>query len=115
MVSLAIMVFSCDCSVVPNPTPCCGWDEILSHRCVCKDSWDIQWSARGYLAVEAILKCLDLNLWTTTAQDLDKINARFFCGTEPAYLSQSRGGHYFRRALTWRECVSRRSMTAYSD
>ena len=107
MINLAIMVFCCRSSSVPNVAPCCGWDEILSHRCVCTGSSSTQWSDRGRSAVEAILKCLHLDPWTTTARDLDNLNARFFCGNESPCFSQSRGGFYFRRAFTWRECVSR--------
>lgn len=104
--NLAIAVFSCyrcvRCTAHVAGTGLFGWEDVLTHLCGYQEAANhhtrIAWSSSGYGAVVSLLEYLDLDPWTTTVNDLDQLDARFF-----GNFSRTGPGH---KAMTWRECVS---------
>ncbi|RXW22075.1 hypothetical protein EST38_g3787 [Candolleomyces aberdarensis] len=57
----------------------------------------------GYAAAASIIRQLGLDPDTAAPEDMDKIDARFFCGNCPVKTCKKVQG---RKAYTWRECVT---------
>ncbi|EAU88880.2 hypothetical protein CC1G_12651 [Coprinopsis cinerea okayama7 len=106
--SLATSVFSChSCKSGRHAAlAIIGWDAACAHICGSHPSYfhtTWEFCSVGYAAAANIIRSLGLNPETATPEDLDKIDARFFCGNCPVTLHRKLRG---RKAYTWRECVS---------
>lgn len=83
-----------------------GWDAASIHMCgsyphLFHTNWEF--CSVGYAAAASIIRQLGLDPDTATPEDMDKIDARFFCGNCPVKTCKKVQG---RKAYTWRECVS---------
>ncbi|RXW14415.1 hypothetical protein EST38_g11435 [Candolleomyces aberdarensis] len=85
-----------------------GWDNILTHICSSSTNpskWHgtLHWSERGHASALALVELVGKDPRTTTAEDMDKLDARFFCG----YCEYTDfTGVRWRKALKWRECLT---------
>jgi hypothetical protein len=82
-----------------------GWDAASVHMCgsyphLFHTNWEF--CSVGYAAAASIIRQLGLDPDTATPEDMDKIDARFFCGNCPVKTCRRVQG---RKAYTWRECV----------
>lgn len=104
----------------------CGWDAALSHLCYMPfdryydggylDDLDdlegmstvghreLEFSTKAEAVVGRLLENIGLNSNTTTAEQLDELDYRFFC--EKCPISAHRKGLRGKNAYTWKECVS---------
>lgn len=104
----------------------CGWDAVLSHLCYMpfdkyydggylNDLDDLEgvisighrnfeFSPRAEGLVSRLLEGIGLDPYTTTAQQMDDLDYRFFCKECPE--TTHRKNVYGKRAYTWKECVS---------
>ena len=107
VLDLATAVFLCG---VDEFSPCpalIGWDAVGPHLFCDKRPWyrdratakknkhSFRFCVRGYHTVIQILGLLNLDPLVTTAQELDKLNARFICNNSMTNAP----------VMTWRECV----------
>lgn len=83
-----------------------GLDGVHTHICTTytdcpKAGFNIKFSLEGHQTARDLLALSQLDPLTTTARDMDALDARFLCkncdSSRPRY----------RQALTWRECVRR--------
>ncbi|KAJ2925590.1 hypothetical protein H1R20_g11500, partial [Candolleomyces eurysporus] len=106
---LAALVFSCaDClkGTYHMGAALVGWDNILTHICSSALSrWHgtLNWSEKGHASALALMELVGKDPRTTTAEDMDKLDARFFC--EGCEYTNSTGVKW-RKALKWRECLT---------
>jgi hypothetical protein len=110
ILNLATAVFLCRTRVPRylEPSPCpalIGWDAVGPHICCTErqrythktltHKQSFQFCVCGYHTVIQLLNLLNLDPLVTTAQDLDKLNARFIYNASTTNVP----------AMTWRECV----------
>jgi len=82
-----------------------GWEAALTHMCgsfghYFHSNWEF--CSVGYAAAAALARQVGLDSDTATAEEMDKRDARFFCGNCPVRTHNKVQG---RKAYTWRECV----------
>lgn len=84
----------------------CGWDQCVTHMCHPKSNRHLsfEFSTRGRDVVIALMKGLGLDPNTTTAQQMDELDLRFFCENCPHSAAHRKGVHG-KKAYTWIECV----------
>jgi len=85
----------------------CGWTNICSHinQISPESSFPhlrLEFNSVGYATSLSLIRSLGLDPGTTTPEQLDQIDARFFCGTCPILSMRGVRG---RKAYTWTECV----------
>ncbi|RXW12623.1 hypothetical protein EST38_g13230 [Candolleomyces aberdarensis] len=108
---LAAVVFSCASCLKATyhlGTALVGWDNILAHICSSKlgsSKWHgtLHWSEKGHASALALMELVGKDPRTTTAEDMDKLDARFFCGN-CEYTDFT--GVQWKKALKWRECLT---------
>ena len=114
VLELAAAVFSCKkCSTRHwIGVGLVGWDAISEHICGNLGSFgphlhtSMVFSTQGSETARLLIHSLGLDPETTTAAELDSIDARWFCGNcEITKCSAKRPFTRCRRALKWRECV----------
>ncbi|KAJ2919391.1 hypothetical protein MD484_g1034, partial [Candolleomyces efflorescens] len=108
---LAAIVFSCaNCLKGTHHIGAAlvGWDNILAHICSsdanpAKWHGTLHWSNQGHASALALMELVGKDPLTTTAKDMDKLDARFYCGN-----CECKGSIEARRVkvLTWRECLT---------
>lgn len=91
----------------------CGWTDICSH--MNQKSREpffprlpfphlkLDFNSVGYATSTSLIRSLGLDPGTTTTEQLDLIDARFFCGTCPILSIRGVRG---RKAYTWTECMT---------
>lgn len=107
--NLATSVFGCRvCQFAHiSGAALCGWTNICSHMNHKSPSsffphLGLEFNSVGYATSLSLIHSLGLDPGTTTPEQLDLIDARFFCGTCPVLSMRGVRG---RKAYTWTECV----------
>jgi hypothetical protein len=85
----------------------CGWTNICSHMNQKSPESSVphlrlEFNSVGSATSLSLIRSLGLDPGTTTPEQLDLIDARFFCGTCPILSMRGIRG---RKAYTWTECV----------
>lgn len=82
-----------------------GWDDACVHMCgTFQTYYHMGWEfcSIGYATAGALVERVGLERDTARPEDMDKVDARFFCGNCPV---KTKGKVHGRKAMTWRECV----------
>ncbi|KAF5315850.1 hypothetical protein D9611_005055 [Ephemerocybe angulata] len=82
-----------------------GWDSACVHMCGSYSHYfHMGWEfcSVGYAAAASLVRQLGLDPDTATPEEVDALDARFFCGNCPVKTHKKVQG---RKAYTWRECV----------
>ncbi|TFK30268.1 hypothetical protein FA15DRAFT_663658 [Coprinopsis marcescibilis] len=105
---LATAVFSCSrCKFARHSAKAIiGWESVCAHMC---GSWpkafhtNWEFCSVGYAAAASIIRMLGLDPEIATPEEVDAVDARFFCFNCPVTLHRKLRG---RKVYTWRECVT---------
>ncbi|KAF6766004.1 hypothetical protein DFP72DRAFT_1057198 [Ephemerocybe angulata] len=110
LLNLAVSTFSCSLCVASHykGAALVGWSEVLTHICnfyakEYESHSDIKWSPAARETALALLALVGLDPLTTAADEMDALDARFFCGNCEVVRTHSR---CYRKAFKWRECLT---------